>query len=589
MNHNIVLRVLVACITAAILFSSCKKTDHNGIRYPGEIVELDSKVNASVSGFVTDENNDPVSGATVRCGTYTKATDRYGFFEFKNVDVIKNAATVTVERNGYFPGIRTFIAKESKPAFVRIKLLPKTIAGNIDAATGGTTSLPNGLSVILPANAVVDAATGVPYTGTYAVAMQWIDPTAEDLNEIMPGDLGAIDQNNRMRLLITYGMAAVELTSTAGKKLQLAPGKIAELSFPVPAALSASAPVNIPLWYFDEKIGLWREEGTAVRSGNSYRGQVKHFSFWNCDVPDTFVEFDVTIKDQTGQPIPYAQVRLSKQNDPTVRAIGITNAAGFVNGRILMNEQLKMEVFIGSTCAQPVYSYNFSTGTSNISLGNVTVNDDPSVAHIQGSVTGCNNLPLANGNVYATILGRHYRFSTNQSGAYNFIATTCNGTTNMVLVADDPLTQQQSVVTEHSVVPGNNVIPNLRACGVNSDEYIFYSLDNNQYYITVPPDNMTTNAYGLPETRITGYQAGVAKINILIYSAQLGQASTSVYLPDLPPNWLPQYSGINGTINITEYGPQGGFIKGTGTLTFAEQQSPTNIHTVNISFKKRVL
>ena len=41
-------------------------------------------------------------------------TDEYGFFEIKNVQVVKTAAVVTVTKIGYFKGIKTFGATADK-------------------------------------------------------------------------------------------------------------------------------------------------------------------------------------------------------------------------------------------------------------------------------------------------------------------------------------------------------------------------------------------------------------------------------------------------------------------------------------------
>ena len=76
---------------------------------------------------------------------------------------------VTVTMPGYFKGIKTFLATEGKSAFFRIKLLPKTIAGNIEAALGGNVTLLSGLIVSLPANAV-NAVTNAVYTGQVKVS-----------------------------------------------------------------------------------------------------------------------------------------------------------------------------------------------------------------------------------------------------------------------------------------------------------------------------------------------------------------------------------------------------------------------------------
>ena len=146
--------------------------------------------------------------------------------------------------------------------------------------------------ISLPSNSVVNVATDAPYTGTVNVAVHWIDPTAVDLDQIMPGDLRGIDETGSLKGLKTFGMTAVELTSASGELLQIASGKKATLTMPVPPALLSNAPSSIPLWYFDEINGLWKQDGTATKTGNTYVGDVSHFSFWNCDQPGDYVQLN---------------------------------------------------------------------------------------------------------------------------------------------------------------------------------------------------------------------------------------------------------------------------------------------------------
>ena len=271
-------RFIILLLAAGIFITSCRKNDstnNNSI-----VPDLTTKVQSSVSGFVTDENNVAVEGATVTVGASTVSTDTFGHFEVRNVDVVKNAAAVTITRIGYFKAIKTYIAEQGKATFFRIKLLPKANAGTIDAAAGGNVTLTNGMKVSIPANAAaINTATGAAYTGQINVAAQWIDPTGTDLNKTMPGDLRGLDNNNELKLLQTFGMVAVELTGSGGEQLQIATGKTATVTFPIPASIAGAAPASIPLWYFDETNGLWKQEGTATKTGNSYIGEVAHFSY----------------------------------------------------------------------------------------------------------------------------------------------------------------------------------------------------------------------------------------------------------------------------------------------------------------------
>ncbi len=166
------------------LFFSCKKVDNVGIT--DQPADFSKKVTASVNGFVINENNAPVTGASVQYGELFSTTDRYGYFEIKNATVTENAAPVSVKMTGYFKGIKTFIAKAGKNNFCRIKLISQVIAGDVDASCGGSIALLNGLTVTLPSNAVVDAVTKAAYSGTIHISSSWLNPIAEDLDQIMP-------------------------------------------------------------------------------------------------------------------------------------------------------------------------------------------------------------------------------------------------------------------------------------------------------------------------------------------------------------------------------------------------------------------
>ena len=166
-------------LSFVVLFSGCQK------RFPeqNEVViitnvESFEKIVTTVSGFVTDENNLPVQAATVNGGVKTATTDAYGYFEIKSVELRKSAAFITVNKAGYFKGIKTWIAAEGKAGFFRIRLLPKTNAGSISGTAGGDVILTGGMKISFPANAIVNATTGIAYTGVVSVKAQWINPTA---------------------------------------------------------------------------------------------------------------------------------------------------------------------------------------------------------------------------------------------------------------------------------------------------------------------------------------------------------------------------------------------------------------------------
>ena len=274
-------KLFLLVIASMLVFASCKKDDP--ITTPPVNNDRNfSQVITSVSGLVMNQNNQPVEGATITFGSKTTLTDGEGLFKIEDVMVMENQAFVKVDKDGYFHGSRTFFAYANEMEFVRITLLEKTIQGTVDAS-GGTVSTPEGVKLNFPANAVADA-NGNPYNGTVQVAAQYLDPSANDIFQIMPGSLRGVTEENNEEGLTTYGMVAVELIGSGGEQLNVADGKTVQLTMPVASAQQGSAPSEIPLWYFDEDQGIWKEEGKATLQGNVYVGEVAHFTFWNCDV-----------------------------------------------------------------------------------------------------------------------------------------------------------------------------------------------------------------------------------------------------------------------------------------------------------------
>ena len=580
---TIFLKRILVILLSTIIFVACKKTDSGGDGPNPTAPDLVTKVNAPVvSGFVTDENNLPVINAPVQIGTSAVTTDKYGYFEARNVAVLKNAATVTVTRTGYFKGIKSFIATEGKSAFFRIKLIPKTIAGTVNAATGGTVVLANGMSVSLPGNSLINAATGALYTGAVNVAAYWIDPTSNEMYNIMPGDLRGINTNGNLQLLTTFGMTAVELSGTSGELLKIASGKKASLSLPIPSSILSAAPSTIPLWYFDEVYGLWKQEGSATKNAGNYIGDVTHFSFWNVDGATNYVQFSCTILNSTGAPIQNAFVKVSAVSNPQNAGFGFTDSTGFVSGVVPDNSQLNLEIYSDVLCTTTTYSQTFNTSNTNLSLGNIVVSNTNSIATVTGNITTCTNSPVTNGYILINTDGTYRRYPLSNTGSFSLNMLLCGNTANTVtLIAEDINNLQQSAPLTYTVNPGSNVVTGLQACGNTIDEFFNYTIDGINYSIPPPPagynsyyDNPagTIEIYGLDHNN----QNVWAKV--IFFNSNIGVGTNQGL-----SHFSSQQCGSSSTFfntsngaNITEFGAVGQYISGNfscqilmypGTLT----------------------
>ncbi len=581
-------KLLYAAALLLMIVPACQKemsvTDLPGITNA-------TTITAIITGRIINENGLPVSGALVKAGTAGTQTNINGEFILANATVVDKAAYVTVEKSGYFTGSRTFIARAAQKHYVEIELLPNTNAGTINATTGGTVTLANGSAVTLPANSVVVKSTGIAYTGTVQVALAWIDPTSDRLMRQMPGDLRGIDETSTEVGLQSFGMLGVELTGPAGEKLQVATGKKAILSFPLPTSIVGMAPATVPLWSFNEATGLWKQEGTATKSGSKYTAEVSHFSFWNCDAQFPTVQFSGTFTNQTGQPLRHALVKI-KRTSVNSYTTGYTDTTGYVSGLVPKNESLVLEVYGSSNCGQVLHSQNIGPFSVNTNIGTVAVTlSSANTFTITGSAVTCSSTPVLAGYVNVILGGFNTYRAPIVNGNFTLSFSGCGATTQQVTYyAVDSTTAQQSAPVTTTVNTGANNLGAITACGTSTQRFVNFTIDGVAYAITSPPDSTTAYA-SQGTTSISGFKLGGNATNYTSISFRFAGTATgtapinSIYIsaPTLTDSATVQSGAFN--VTVTDYGAVGGYIAGnfSGNLN----GSGSTLHPATCSFRVR--
>lgn len=417
-------------------------------------------VQASLAGVVIDENGSPVPSADVTLDNESATTDENGRFVFRNVDMNKAGTFVLIKKDGYFNGSSRFFPKESSMNYVTIKLLDKTPIGNFSSDDGATVQSAEGISIKFPAQSIITSA-GAPYDGNVHVAARWLNPTAQDLGQIMPGDLQGVSRFNEEVALSSFGMMAVELSDNAGNELNIGQGQKAELTFPVPAELKANAPNEIPLWYFNETYGLWQEEGTATLQGDFYVGEVNHFSFWNCDAPFPLVFLEGQVETNSGMPISNAYVRIEIVGSGNASG-GWTDDEGYFGGKVPSGEELNLTISSNYGCE--IYSTTIGPLSADFDMGLIVL-DEPELIEISGSLLDCENDPLLNGWVEVTLDGNKFWSALDgSSNEFLIVAADCNNSSTFDLVATDLNDLEQSDVHTFNVAPTVDV-DEIVACG----------------------------------------------------------------------------------------------------------------------------
>ncbi|HUP11788.1 MAG TPA: carboxypeptidase-like regulatory domain-containing protein, partial [Niastella sp.] len=254
---------------ALILFfaSGCKKNDQGGDtdtgqqNPPTDPLKPTASVSTTVRGLVLDEEGHPVPGAAISIASYSATTSDAGAFELTNISVPGNRCVIVCEKEGYFKSIRAEEPLKDGTTETHLVLMNSNPTHTINASSGGKATLSNGSEVQLPANGIVDA-SGTAYTGVVNVSLRYLDPTAAGFGTVVPGgDMLAQRTDQSTSILYSYGILRVQLTGLSGDALQLGEGKTATVVMDIPEKQSATAPASIPLWYFDEEKGVWKEEG----------------------------------------------------------------------------------------------------------------------------------------------------------------------------------------------------------------------------------------------------------------------------------------------------------------------------------------
>lgn len=327
-NHSLTF-VFMALLMMLMTFASCSKIqdllnegddddDDSGGGNPPELVEGRME-DIALSGIVRDASGTPIEGVSIVSGSSAATTNTDGFFEFDQIQVVSvlnDRSVVRFSKAGYFDVVRSMDAdddaadgaswevvmcRKENNDFTSIKTYSSSSDQTLQAGE---------MKIDMPQDGYKVDGTGVGYTGKVKSEMVYLDPNNERFSEMMPGgDLAAVRSDNSSAQLVSYGMTDLNMYAENGDKLQLKDGNKAKLTFPIPAGMGENPPASIPLWSFNEKTGLWEEEGSASLQGNVYVGEVAHFSWVNLDYPEKQGTVYGYVKDDTGKVLP--GVRLS--------------------------------------------------------------------------------------------------------------------------------------------------------------------------------------------------------------------------------------------------------------------------------------
>lgn len=364
MKHTSILLILIALLIGM----GCRKdTLINEVQVIKPAVKV--TVRSDIKGIIRDENGAPIPKALVSIEKNAVLTNNDGTFHFKNITVPEDRCLVKAEKKGYFKNSFLFA---SDPGGINLAIITLKLKDNpqyINASLGGKVIYPDGSAIEIPANAILNS-NGTPYTGTAELHAQWLDPTAPDLVDRMPGALQATNESGKEGVLQTYGMMSFELSSSLGEPLNLAKGKPATLTLPIPSSLQSNTPGTISNWYLDPSTGVWAPKGNSTSSNrNFFNINADSTGAWNLDAFGDAIWLNGTFLNNLDSLVAQWQKIVIKDASGRFVLRHFTSQAGTFRMKVLKNSPMTLQLF--DQCNELVYEKEIGPFDDDHDLGKV--------------------------------------------------------------------------------------------------------------------------------------------------------------------------------------------------------------------------
>lgn len=534
---------------------------------------------ARIFGIVNDEFGNPIEGATITYKGQSFNSDQYGIFKIENALVDSKHNFLKISKLGFFNGIRSFRTDHSKTIQLKTQLIQKNFKYEFLNSLGGSVS-ENNVTISFNPNSVVVESTGIEYTGKVKVAMKYLDPTKYNTNEQMQGDLSGLDLMNQLVTLNSFGMVYVELESPEGIKLQLKKGETATIKSIIPSEIVDEANSEVPMWYFDESLGLWKEEGKAVKINGEYVAIVGHFSCWNYDYDQPAIILSGRLVDQSGNPINGMHVWISKAGE-YLGGHGNVDDDGTFSGRAPKDVLLDFKVFsLGSTCSynEPIFIKQLGPFSVDTNIGDIVITIlQDQICNVKGTFVDCDGNPLSDG--FVKVDNFYYELT---DGNLNVGIHVCNANQKQLTATDR--VKAKTIVPIQLTSPGINDLGTVSICQLDAD---FFKIKSDALGLDIVLlDSISMNSIGshkllegsgMDNGKNCWFYISMSDPNnlgICVPGTYPTANSEGIYISDTSdPNNGKFYQILNGSIVITQGGNIGDRIKGTYTLLAKEESS----------------
>ncbi len=297
--------------------------------------------------------------------------------------------------------------------------------------------------------------------------------------------------------------------------------------------------------------------------------------------PTKFMNVTAVLVDSTGKPLRGLFCTVIPDSIPQdfilpfYPEIGAwTDSSGKFTTAALSNTTDILTVYLKAGCKAGMYAKSISLRETDTSLGNIIIPLNPVSIDISGTVTKCNNEPANIGTVMieedvpgiAPENQKRYLALVKADGTFKFALPSCPKTDSVPVMIhyQDPTGTQIGNRVYYSIKNSGNNVGKIAACNnADTTQFITYTFDSTShtYYF---PDNPDSH----PENPVWTFFFAVNPVaeDTLIYfgidgKMAVGKPGLSLVQFDIHPGYG-EHAASPPVVNITEYGPVGGYIAG---------------------------
>ena len=572
--------IIVFSFLALLFFSSCReelneKTIEKEIDPPIVLVE------SSLRGRVVNESGEPVPSAVVTVDNKQTVTNAAGGFTLNSLEVKKESAMIAAESGGYFNGIAQSNFASEGSSFVQITMIDKGNLSIIDTNTGGVVSNNDETEITIPADIFSDAFNN-PINGNVGISSKYIDPSADNFGEIMPGELLTRDADDNIECLSPFAGMVFEAELETGTKVDIKEGEEAEIKMRIPDDLLSLSPDELDIYLFDLEEERWVPYSKCKKNGNFYTGSVNTTGYYICAQALPSVCLSGNVLNADGTVSSYLKVIVEDLSDNFIY-YGYTDTLGLFCGGVPAFADLKLT--IEDLCNNVVYTEFLGPldGDTHIIDLLLDINVNEYILNIEGSSNDCMGAPLSAGYLSVRYPGK-IRIYPLTNGAVDIpLGLKCTDFPILEIQAFSNITKETSEVIYHSD-PVDVKFGTINTCKTLND-FINVNVDGTEYW-TAPTrfymkDNTAQNTLVLE-----GLGNGTEHmIELKNYSGVGSYTNNTVFIMDDDnfPSTSPIVESFSPDITVNILSDDGQYIE--GNLSGVGESAAASIVNLNATFR----